>query len=522
MAITESLGIVASFTTAGGKVLSKRSNNLVIMDTSRYDVIINITKDWLTTAAASKYGTLYVKPTINVYNEILKRVPYVDESLNYLVVVDADVAVVADNEAVGAIHLDHRVVSGITVDVECYGLLLGRGGMGAGNGFAFAGILSKGQAGGPAANSRFGTLNIRVHGGLSGGAGGGGGRGAVYKRGWYSTAHSEYWFPDTGQPIAGSGAPFGLRMGTITQGHSGGGTEEFFYKNPTIVKTFEEAPAGAKITFPANEYVLEDYNGVGIMVDLTAMIVEGYLDSSSNVNIVLNKPIVELPDILKTFKETNPTLTRLRLYNFEYANDEHLIKESRAYLHAKYGPEEQRYAYSTGARVDNTGAAGLFRGAQGAVPGRLNSGGIERFLCCSSQAVVDRVAQRLRGAKGGDLGQSLGMADALQPVTVHAGYYNGAYRFEILDGLVGWDHEYNKPVSETWSVLPPTTGGVSGPNSKTLNSGVINITAVGSGAIGGAAVLAKYDPNGTYDTLARGSDVLKTFKPRWYREFPGS
>lgn len=513
MAINETMGVVAQYTTAGGKVLSRRASNLTIMDTSTYDVIIDVTRDWMTTAAASKYGTLYVKPTINIADEIIRRGGTINASFKYLINIAADVAVVADNEVVGALHADSRIPAGTNIDCNCYGLLLGRGGMGASPGVSHLGVLGKGGVGGPAVNSRFATIKVTVYGGLSGGGGGGGGRGAVYKLGWYNTGINEYWLPDTHQPISGAGAPFGLRVGTLTSGNNAAGSEEFFYKNPSLVKTFDEAPSAVVQTYAPNRHALDEFKGVTVSVNMQTMQVIGYVNNTGNLLLSIDKPVIEVPEILRTWHELQPDNNIARMSNFETTTNEHLIREADAWLYSS-----NRYAGSSGAKIKNTGAAGLFRGAEGAVPGRLNTGGLERYLGASSQDVVDRVAQRLQGTKGGDLGQSLGLAKALEPVTVHAGYYNGGYRFEILDGLQGWDHQFNRPIAETFTVIPPTTGGVAGANSQTLSNGKITITASGGGVLGGPAVLAKYDPNGTFDTLARGTDVLKTFKPLWYRE----
>lgn len=510
MAINETLGVTATFTSAGGKVLAKSSPLATIMDTSSYDVMVDIDRNWATTAASSAYGGLYVKPTINIYDELVKRGAPINSTSKYLFRIAADVAVVADNENVGALYADARIPAGVVVDCECLGLLMGRGGTGTTEGFATWDEVGGGGSGGPAVTTVNARINVRVLGGLTGGGGGGGGRGAHYKPGWYNTDINEWWDIDVSQPTSGAGAPFGLRTGTVFNS-SWAGAEEFFYKNGAIPIGLDIAPTAAIRNYPPNNYNLDSAVSVTVNVNQTTNTVIGYSDGGDAILAPINKPLLESTRWLDLIKVKNPGINGIRWTYARYDND-HVLKEDRAYLHAI-----DRYARNTGAVVENTGAAGLFRGAKGAVGGRVNAGGITRFLCCSSQAVVNTIGPRVRGATGGDVGASCGVPTALEPVTIHSGYYNTRYQFELLPGFVGIDRQTGKQNSEVAKVIPPVKGGDAGASFKSNGGGTVSITAVGDGAIGGTAVLNKYDPNGTFDSNARGSNVLKTFEPRWYR-----
>ena len=510
MAINETLGVTATYTSAGGKVLAKSSPLATIMDTSSYDVMVDIDRNWATSAASSAYGGLYVKPTINIYDELVKRGAPINSSSKYLFRIAADVAVVADNENVGALYADARIPSGVVIDCECLGLLMGRGGMGTTEGYLTWNAVGEGGDGGPAVTTVNARINVRVSGGLTGGGGGGGGRGAHYKPGWYNTGINEWWDIDINQPTSGAGAPFGLRTGMIT-GPGWAGADEFFYKNAAIPVGIDVAPASAVRSFPPNNYNLESVETVTANVNIKTDMVLGYSDGGDTILSPINKPILESTRWLELAKLNYSGDYPIRWTYARYTND-HLIKEDRAYLH-----DIDRYARNTGAIVENTGAAGLFRGAKGAVAGRVNAGSLSRFLCCSSQSVVNSIAPRVRGDTGGDVGASRPIPPALEAVTIHSGYYGGRYQFELLPGFVGIDRQTGKQNSEVAKVVPPVKGGTAGANFKSNGGGTINITAEGDGAIGGPAVLSKYDPNGTFDTNARGSNVLKTFEPRWYR-----
>lgn len=510
MAINETLGVTATYTSAGGKVLAKSSPLATIMDTSSYDVMVDIDRNWATSAASSAYGGLYVKPTINIYDELVKRGAPISSSSKYLFRIAADVAVVADNENVGALYADARIPAGVVIDCECLGLLMGRGGRGPSEGYPIWRELEGGGDGGPAVTTVSAKVNVTVFGGITGGGGGGGGRGAHWHGGYYNTGISEWWQAEQNQPTSGAGAPFGLRTGTIfSSGWVGG--EEFFYKNAAIPIGIDVAPAAAVKSTPANLYNLDTAISVTVNIDRKNNIILGYSDGGDTILSPINKPILEMTRWLELLTINNPNITLSRVHQVRYAND-HVIMEDRAYLHGI-----DRYARNTGAVVENTGAAGLFRGAKGAVGGRVNAGGITRFLCCSSQADVNRIAPSVRGDTGGDVGAARGVPPALGPVTRHAGYYGNKYQFELLEGFVGRDHQTGKNLAEVMVVLPPMKGGNAGPNSKNLNNGTVSIIRGNGGAIGGDEVLTKYDPNGTFDTNARGTNVLKTFEPRWYR-----
>lgn len=508
MAINETIGLTASFTTAGGKVLSRRAPNVTINDTSNYNVVIAVTKDWLTTASESKYGTLYVKPTINIADEIIKRYGRIDSSMRCLITIAADVAVVGDNENVGALYADSRIPASLHIQCDCHGLLLGRGGRAPMEGYPSWGLMESGQNGGPAVSTVYANIYVTVYGGLSGGGGGGGGRGSHWNSGYYNTDIREWWDCAMYQPTSGSGAPFGLRMGTHQQGWCG--AEQFIYENSSVVGGVDEAPTAAIRVFEPGQYSLDGNRSVTIIVNPLTNRIRGYSDGADGLLVTLDIPVKQINSWMTAVKDRTPSINTLRWTETIYEND-HLIREDRAYLHGI-----DRYARNTGAIVPNTGQAGLFRGANGALSGRVNTGYMSRFLCCSSQAVVDRIGPGVTGEKGGDIGESKGLAAPLEPNTIHSGYYGGRYQFEILEGFVGKDHQTGKPNSEVLKVIPPTRGGYTGDNYKNTNSGRIQISAAGGGALGGPAVLAKYDPNADFDTKARGSNVLKTFKPKWY------
>ena len=84
MPINETIVLVASFTTDGGKTLSKRVSDVTIIDTSNNELTISIGRNWKTTAASSYYGGFYIKPTLDLMEAINSTYGGIDLSKTYV------------------------------------------------------------------------------------------------------------------------------------------------------------------------------------------------------------------------------------------------------------------------------------------------------------------------------------------------------------------------------------------------------------------------------------------------------
>lgn len=506
MAINETIGLTASFTTAGGKVLSHRASNVTINDTSNFDVVINITRDWMTTAAASRYGSLYIKPTINIADEIIKRAGAINPSLRYLITIAADVAVVGDNEYVGAIHADSRIPLGTSITIENKGLLLGRGGRPAftQERMVYFGVpLEKGYDGGPAITTMGVKLVVENTGGISGGGGGGGTTGANYQlaEGGYrqtevGTSNSEFMTP-------GGGAPFGLRVS------SSDGLEHLMYLNKGLLGELEGLSSPYQQTWGGINgvgsckfiWVYVDYNNGGL--------VTGVYNSDRNRVTTLNAPIKLMPSMQEVYNRGSKTSVAGwggTYYSAQIFDD---IQHQYAFkLRCNpYGDPTPVNFTTKGAKVRAPSWAGLFKGGLGGEYEHGLNGMISasHIILLKEQALVDTYKTSFTGARGGDLGSNGSKGNTPQKLSAQfpLNGNNSPDKITIRNDL-----SYGKPPTECVA----TDGGSSGP----LFVGDVTINSNNGGVVGGPSVIAKYDPNGNFDALARDTNYSKTFIPTHY------
>ena len=515
MAINETITATASLTTSGGKNLSLRGNTLIIIDTSNNDVIIDITRDWKTSAASSAYGGLYIKPTLHIYEEIMSRFGGYDNSKRYIFVIAADVVLVADNINVGAVHKDTRLKNN-DVYIINNGLILGRGGYGADIAYQECKKSKRvyGVNGGPATYSTpegSGRLYIDNYGGIAGGGGGGGTSGYWSNSDdeYYSTSIREYYHIGPKNPgDSGSGAPFGLRS---QSDYTCGSIDILDYQNKNQLRNgnpfiydFSNAPTNYIQRANGDNQPAWDY--LNLEVNPKDMKFVAYA------NYNLNR--------LETRDEAFPFPTRWFTQNQQdninanwYRTWASLVRNddpTKASIKRAWIYETGYYSNANGASVPTVGWAGLFRGAKGSVIARSNvsyDNWSSAYLCQTQSAVNDRM-ESIRGSDGGDLGKT----SALKHTTAFTDHRASRGVCEVINGITGWNVKANKNNSETAFYVEPAPSGDPGANSY----GTVVITNKGSGVVGGDAVLNKYDPNGTFDANARGSNYSLTFEGSYY------
>lgn len=505
MAINETLIVTASFTRDSGARLSKSSEKLTIIDTSSHDVVININKDWKTPSNDAKYGTLYIKPTVNIYDEIVSRAGSMSPTASYLISIDADVAVVADNENVGAIHADSRIPLGANITIENKGLLLGRGGRPAfaQDRMAYLGVpLEKGYDGGPAITTAGVQLIVENTGGISGGGGGGGTTGANYQISAYTSGQTNMGSSNSGFMAPGGGAPFGLRVSASD------GLEHLMYLNKGAIGELEGLSSPYQQTWGG-------LNGVGsskfirTYVNYGSKLITAAYDSNRDRIATLNIPITLVPSMQEIYNKGSTTSGAGwsgAYYNAQIFDD---VRHQYAFR-LRSNP----YSYTTavnfttkGAKVRAPSWAGLFKGGLG---GEYENGldgdtSVSQIILLKEQALVDTYKASFTGAKGGDLGSNGSVGNTPQELTARYTLNTDTSPNKIT---ITNDLSFGAaPV-----VCTATSGGSSGP----LFVGNVTITSKNGGVVGGSSVIAKYDPNGNFDELARGTNYSKTFIPTHY------
>ncbi len=510
MPIDETLNVTASYTTPRGTNISRQSETLTIKDTSHNVVVITINKHWRTTAESSYYGGLYIKPTLNIYDEIMARGGFVSGK-KYLFVVESDVVLVADNVNVGGIYGDSRVPYGYDISVDLWGLALGRGGYGADFSAQDNQVNRKvinGFAGGPAVTS-VQDLWINVWGGLAGGGGGGGNSGYYWNDdSYYKTSIKEWWYVGPKFPIdSGAGAPFGLRSEpNITFGS----LEILTHQNKEFMFDFDDVP-GNIVNYLNNDNMLAN-RWIGINASPKEAYLWGYtnrnLDRVININRYFTHPT-------RWFIDNQAAAIAANWYNaYDYMrkyDEDTAIGVPKVWL-----MDSGLYRPSQGGRVPAVGYAGLFRGASAASIGRNQvsySNWTSSFLC-SSQAFIDARKNNIRGSRGGDLGKPGEDGPMPMAITSHVGTLGGGNAgFESMDGIQGRNHYRNTANTNTVIQVGGGSGGWNGNNF----AGRVSINQQSGGALGGDEVLNKYDPAGNFDWNARGgSNYGKTFKGVYY------
>ena len=223
MAINETIGLVASFITAGGKALSRRATNVTIMDTSSFtNVVIN--KNYLGTAGLD--SGWYVKRNLdltNVFTDIMGRQPRPNENVRFIL--ESDVAVIGDYVGTGYIKLMASGLSGGywenggKIELHNYGWISGLG--------RSSEISSSFKAPGGTAISAITPLLVHNYGLITGG----GGSGGIYDGNWGSC------YSGAGAPL-GNGYPPRSQPATLLQPSTG-------YRTTSWSQPFQSGKGGA-------------------------------------------------------------------------------------------------------------------------------------------------------------------------------------------------------------------------------------------------------------------------------------
>lgn len=499
MPFDESLYVTANFTTPKGKKLAKQSAPLIIRDTSNETIInINIDRNWFSPAQESYYGGFYIKPSLDLMAVILTMYGSVASDKTYVFNIAPDIALIGNHERLGAIIGDY-LPSYAKVRIENHGLILGRGGNNAicgglrGNSDYY---LPPAQPwhGGVAAQSSGPNILINNYGGISGGGGGAGQNRQLSQYSVIGTAATEYCSVMIENIVPGPGAPFG----NMTRHNAD--MRDVFMMNP-------ELPwfSGRAATFNPNE-LREPYSpelNYNHMVICRANYQSNQIIlTDSNINNTRAFTLNKLPSWWEDRKSAGiPTSIT---YVFDYK--ENTLKNSR--------PPYTNDPASQGGYLEASSPAGLFRGGSGGNPevNVMSDLYIYRFIPCLTPAESQVWRDRWRGAPGGNVGKS-GNRGLETPIwTMRLQPKNRPITYQYLEGAQGTIYGVGPTASNYWEGVA-----LSGAAPGQTKSGNVTIVNMEGGAVGGDQVLAKYDPNGTFDTNARNElgNITKTFPPRY-------
>ena len=492
MAINETITATASLTTSGGKNLSLRGNTLTINDTSNNDIVIEITKDWNTSASASAYGGLYIKPTLNLSNEVKARFGGFESGKRYIFRIASDVVLLANN-ADSAGLIDGAWPNSIQPPrVENYGLILGRGGNnGVGgqlkgrNSYSIPKIAP--TAGGVAVAALSVAYIVNNYGGISAGGGGSGSNTEYSQYSIISGNNQDYYSVMLTAIPSGAGAPFGnTSRDTLV-------LNDVALMNPTF-PWFD----GRSATFNANELKnaydsgLNYTNYVAVRVsfsDDTITLVDGNYNNTRTINVV-NKPHWWMD-------RKNAGVPYQIMYMFNYKKN-----STKNYRPPYSGDPSNQNGY-----LDTVMPAGLFRGGIGGNPevNLMSDLYLMRFIPCMTPAASQVWRDRWRGVNGGDVGKA-GNSGIVTPLwTMNYQSANKA-NYRYIEGAQGTIWGVGATADNYYY---GTTG--AGAYSGSLTSGSVTINNLNGGVTGGEAVLNKYDPNGTFDANARSSNSTLEF-----------
>lgn len=496
MPIDETLSAIASFTTSKGTQISRQSNPVTIHDTSHNLIIINIDRNWYSSAASSYYGGFYIKPSLDLYAVIMAIYGSIDTNKTYVFNIASDVALIGNHESWGAIVGDF-LPANAKVRIDNYGLILGRGGNNAVSGMlsgnsTYSTPPSQPRHGGVAAQSSGPQITINNYGGISGGGGGGGQNQSYSHRSIISTQATEYCSVNIQDIPSGAGAPFGNT------------TRSFYVMNDVFLMN-PELPwfSGRSATFNANElgapynpvlnYNKSVYCRSRYQSDEITLMDTGLNDTRT---FKLNKTPSWWQDRKSAGLGTSIN------YIFDYK--ENTIRN--------YRPPFTNDPADQGGYLEASTPAGLFRGGSGGNPevNLTNDLFLFRFIPCMTPEASQIWRDRWRGTVGGDVGKDGGYGKVPPLWTMRFQTKNRPVTYQYLEGAQGTIYGVGATASNYWTDTP-TSGAAPG----ALKSGNVVVNNMAGGAVGGDAVLAKYDPNGTFDINARNElgNITKTFPP---------
>lgn len=496
MPIDETLSAIASFTTSKGTPISRQSNPVTIRDTSHNLIIINIDRNWYSTAESSYYGGFYIKPSLDLMAVIMAIYGSVDTNKTYVFNIAADVALIGNSETWGAIIGDFLPASA-KVRVDNYGLILGRGGNNGISGMLKANndfVIPQTQPwhGGVAAQSSGPEITINNYGGISGGGGGAGQSRTFNHRQVIGTTATEYCSVILEGIVPGAGAPFG----NTTRGLYD--MNDVFLLNP-------ELPwfSGRSATFNANE--LNNPYSAELNYNKMVFCRSRYqTDEITLTDTGLNDTRTFKLNRTPSWWQDRKSVGLGTAINYIYDYKQNSIKNSRP-------PYNNDPAFQ-GGYLETSTPAGLFRGGSGGNPevNAMNDLFIVRFIPCMTPAGSQVWRDRWRGAPGGDVGK-VGNYGTDTPIwTMRLQPKNNPVTYQYLEGAQGTIWNVGSTANNYWTTEP-----LSGAAAGNLKSGNVVVNNMAGGAVGGDAVLAKYDPNGTFDINARNElgNITKTFPP---------
>ena len=492
MAINETITATASLTTSGGKNLSLRGNTLIINDTSNNDIVIEITKDWNTSASASAYGGLYIKPTLNLSNEVKARFGGFESGKRYIFRIASDVVLLANNADSPAL-IDGDWPSTIeSPRIDNYGLIMGRGGNnGVGGGLndrnSYYTPKIKPTNGGTAIGSISKPIIVNNYGGISAGGGGSGSNTEYSQYLRINSNNQDYYSVMVTAIASGAGAPFGVTTRDIN-----------VYND--IVAMNNDIPwfSGRAATFNSNELV-DAYNA-NLNYDKYVTIRVNYQGDTltltdTNINNTRSFNVQRKPQWWVDRKEAGKGSEIGYLFNYKKNNAKN------------YRPPYNGDPADQGGYLDSVMPAGLFRGGRGGNPevNLMSDLYLMRFIPCMTPAQSEIWRNRWRGANGGDVGKA-GNSGIVTPLwTMNYQSANKA-NYRYIEGAQGTIWGVGATADNYYY---GTTG--AGAYSGSLTSGSVTINNLNGGVTGGEAVLNKYDPNGTFDANARSSNSTLEF-----------
>ena len=494
MPINETIVLVASFTTDGGKTLSKRASDVTIIDTSNNELTISIDRNWKTTAASSYYGGFYIKPTLDLMEAINSTYGGVDLSKTYVFIIASDIALIGNHELISAVVGDN-LPAGAKVRVENYGLIFGRGGNNAVSGMlngnsSFVIPQTQPHYGGYAAQSSSASVIINNYGGISGGGGGSGQNRHFNHSQVISTQATEYCSVILENIVPGAGAPFG----NTTRGYYD--VNDVFLMNPDL-PWFD----GRVNTFNANEMnnaYSSELNYNRLVYCRTSYQTDEIIITDTGLNNTRAFKLNRTPTWWQDRKGAGLGTS----INYAYDYKENYLRNSRPPFNGD--PTYQ------GGYLDSSTPAGLFRGGSGGNPevNAMSDLFITRFIACMTAAESQVWRDRWRGAPGGNIGKNgnRGLETPLWTMRFQPRATPKTYQY--LEGAQGTIYGVGATANNYWQSVA-----LSGAAAGALKSGNVVINNMVGGAMGGDAVIAKYDPNGTFDTNARlaANNISKTF-----------
>jgi len=486
MAINETITATASLTTSGGKNLSLRGNTLTINDTSNNDIVIDITKDWKTSAASSAYGGLYIKPTLNLSNEVKARFGGFESGKRYIFRIASDVVLLANSTSAQAI-MDGDWPSTIeNPRVENYGLIMGRGGNnGVGGGLngrnSYYTPKIKPTVGGSAIGSISAPILVNNYGGICSGGGGAGSNTEYSQYSKISGSNQDYYSVMIAAIASGAGAPFGVT------------TRDINVHNDIVIMN-QAMPwfSGRSATFNSNELVTPYNANLNYVKYVTIRV--NYQDNTltltdTKINNTRSFNVQSYPQWWADRRNAGNGPEIGYLFNYKQNNTKN------------YRPPYNGDPADQGGYLDSVTPAGLFRGGRGGNPevNLMFDLYLMRFIPCMTPAQSQVWRDRWRGANGGDVGKS-GNAGINTPLWTMN--YQSANRanYRYLEGAQGTMWGVGA-TADNYYYGTTDGGAAAGP----LTIGNVTINNLNGGVTGGDAVLDKYDPNGTFDVNARAA-----------------